>query len=179
MATGKDDPRFDEGVTPVKVIAPHPTRTPPQLPPITDDAPEWYLHARAELGTHESQLDGKPNPRVHEYFQTTAFKAGDADDAWCSAFVNWCMQRSGIKGTGSAAARSWMRWGMALPKPRLGCIAVFWRGDPKAATGHVALYVGESVSTISVLGGNQHNQVCVAPYPRARLLGYRYPVGVK
>lgn len=179
MPTDPDDPKFDGGDTPVRVIKAHPLRTPTALPPYDENAPEWYIHACAELGVHEHLPNGAANPRVHQYFQATRYQAGTADDAWCSSFVNWCMNRAGIAPTHGANAKSWLKWGTELRTPRLGCVAVFWRGAPQSAQGHVAFYVGETPSTISVLGGNQNNQVCVAPYPRMRLLSYRWPSGVK
>lgn len=140
----------------------------------------WIQHAQREEGTRET-VNGKNNPRIHDYFQATGFKAGEASDAWCSAFANWCMKQAGIKGTNSAAAQSWLRWGVELPltEPRPGCIVVFSRPTPtNPNSGHVAFYVRSTRGYIHVLGGNQNNRVCVRPYPSSRLLGYRWPEGV-
>jgi hypothetical protein len=62
-----------------------------------------------------------------------------------------------------------------VDKPYPGCIAVFSRGDPRSWTGHVGFYAGESGGNIQVLGGNQSNQVSIAPQAKSRLLGYRKP----
>ena len=42
--------------------------------------------------------------------------------------------------------------------------------------GHVGFAVREFEHTVLVLGGNQNNQVCLKHYPRAQLLGYRWPL---
>lgn len=142
-------------------------------PPTPD--PAWMTIARTYLGTREMLQNGQPNPLIAEFFQATGFKGGDAGDAWCSAFANHCMQKAGLKGSGKANARSWLAWGgRQLTLPTTGCVVVFAR-PPEPASGHVAFFVSEEKNWINVLGGNQANAVCVRPYARARLLGYRAP----
>lgn len=147
-----------------------------------EDLPPWYLLARKELGVKEV-AGAAAHPRVLEYLATTSLPAtlrASDETAWCSAFVNWCVTKAGIKGTGLANARSWLGFGEQLMQPRVGCIAVFSRDSAGAASGHVAFYVGESIDLhghhfVHVLGGNQSNSVCEALYPKSRLLGYRWP----
>jgi uncharacterized protein (TIGR02594 family) len=129
--------------------------------------------AQAEEGTRE-RVRGIANPRIHEYFQATGFKAGDASTEWCSAFVNWVLREAGLARSGKAAARSWLSWGRGVDVPMYGAVTVFSR-PPHNYHGHVAFYVREEKNYIHVLGGNQGNAVCVRPYPRSRLLGYRLP----
>jgi uncharacterized protein (TIGR02594 family) len=140
--------------------------------------PPWLAIARGELGTREL-VNGKANPKIAEYFQATGFKGGDAQDAWCSAFVNACMKRAGIRGTNSASAQSWLRWGIQLDEPRLGCVCVFSR-PPNPGNGHVAFFISREKNWIHVLSGNQNNMVCVKPYAADRLFdsGMRWPEGV-
>ncbi len=45
--------------------------------------------------------------------------------------------------------------------------------DP--ALGHVGFLVGETADAVILLGGNQGDRVCVAAFPRARLLDLRWP----
>jgi uncharacterized protein (TIGR02594 family) len=136
--------------------------------------PSWLTVARTYLGTRERLPNGKVNPLIAEFFQSTKFKGGDADDAWCSAFANHCMRKAGVRGSGRANARSWLDWGVALEQPTLGCVVVFSR-PPKPSEGHVSFFVGADKNYITVLGGNQNNAVCVRPYPRARVLQFRMP----
>ena len=60
--------------------------------------------------------------------------------------------------------------------PRVGAIAVFWRGRPDSWTGHVGFVVGETASHIVLLGGNQSNAVNVMKIKRKRFLGARWPL---
>jgi uncharacterized protein (TIGR02594 family) len=96
---------------------------------------------------------------------------------WCAAFVGWCLERAGVPGTGKANARSYLDWGGPLMKPRPGCIVVFSRGGNQAQ-GHVGFALREMAGRIDVLGGNQGDAVSIQRYPRDRLLGWRWPVGV-
>lgn len=132
-----------------------------------------HLHiAFDELGIAE--LPGaSDNPRILEYLETCESLPeelrGHDETAWCSAFVNWVVETAGGTGTNSAWARSWLGWGEASTELELGLVAVFSRGEG----GHVGWVVGWSDQYIKVLGGNQGNEVSIAYYPRARLLGLR------
>lgn len=134
--------------------------------------------ARSQMGVRERLPTGGGNPRIVEYFSATAFKSGDADDAWCSAFANWCMSKAGIPGTGAANARSWLHWGILLEQFVPGCVVVYER-PPNPGSGHVHFGVQLTGSTVIGLGGNQSNMVRLQAYPRSRVLGYRYPTGWK
>jgi uncharacterized protein (TIGR02594 family) len=47
------------------------------------------------------------NPRVLNYFKEIGQGwVKDDETAWCAAFVNWCLVKSGKPQTGSLAARS-------------------------------------------------------------------------
>lgn len=148
----------------------------------TRDVPEWFAIAEHEIGIQEVAGPGS-NPRVVEYLKTTSLPASMAesdDTPWCSAFVNWCMERAGIQGTGRANARSWLTWGQPLQMPRVGAVMVFSREQAGASAGHVSLFVRDeqmpSGKTVYwCLGGNQNNRVSVNMYPAARLIGIRWP----
>lgn len=91
----------------------------------------------------------------------------------CSAFVNWVVIQAGIPGTNSAAARSWLRWGESTTFVK-GCIVVLKRGD-SPWQGHVGFGLEEKGKVVTVLGGNQDNSVCVLPFNKYSVLGYRLP----
>lgn len=135
--------------------------------------PNWLAIAIKELGVSEVPGD-QHNKRIVEYHATTTLKATTDEIPWCSSFVNWCINESGLIGTNMAAARSWLGWGARLSIPALGCVVVISRGT-NVAQGHVGFYTGAEGSNIKILGGNQGNQVSVALFPKDRLLGYRWP----
>ena len=145
-------------------------------PPSHPDDPPWLRVGREEIGVKE-YAHMSDNPRIVEYHRTTTLGpqlASQDETPWCSSFVNWCFEECYFEGTDSAAARSWLGWGVVLQAPRPGCVTVFSR-PPSPTSGHVGFYMGESADSILVLGGNQSNAVNVSAYPKARLLGFRWP----
>lgn len=133
-----------------------------------------YTLARKDEGTWEWR-DGH-NPKVVQYFADVGHAwVKDDETAWCAAFVGAMLKRAGMPHTGQLNARSYLNWGepVALEDAQEGDIAVFSRGDPNGWKGHVAFYVSHKGAHISVLGGNQDNQVNEKNYAKSRLLGIR------
>lgn len=135
----------------------------------------WLDIAKREIGVKE--IPGpKHSGRVLEYHMVTKNSATTDEVPWCSSFMNWIMLQAGFRGTGSAAARSWLDWGETLSEPRYGAVVVLWRGSKDSWTGHVGLYMCEDDEFVFLLGGNQGNRVCIQGYPKEQILGYRWPV---
>ena len=118
---------------------------------------------------------GDSNPRITEYHSNTNIAGYDDKAAWCSSFLNWVFVQAGIKGTGSALARSWLDWGTPLDEPKLGCVVVLEREDPTGWKGHVGLFLKVENERIHLLGGNQLDEVREHNYPLSSVLGYRWP----
>lgn len=149
------------------------TATEPTLPP-------WMHIAQTYERAGILEVPGdKAHPTILSFFKHTSLKGSKLalsdETAWCSAFACACMEQAGIKSPRSARARDWLKWGVELTEPRPGCIVVFWRGHPTGAEGHVAFFVDGDATTVHVLGGNQRNRVCVAPYERDHVISYRWP----
>lgn len=133
-----------------------------------------YEIAKKELGVKEVPGPGD-NPRIIEYL-----KAVDFNDETplhdsiphCSAFVNWCLQQAGGKGTRSAMARSFLGWGIETKTPKEGDIVVFKRGGSKSK-GHVGMVVEVLPLYVKCLGANQSDMVCIQQYNKTLVLGYR------
>jgi uncharacterized protein (TIGR02594 family) len=153
---------------------------PPKPAPSTGTGPAWMKIASNEQGTHE--IRGRAaNPRIVTYHATTTLRARSDETSWCSSFVNWCLQQSSIRGTNSAGAASWKKWGNASPA-RYGAVAVIFNAgvahSSLTATGnHVAFLVEETKTHWVLLGGNQSNSVKVSRFPKAKwkLLALRWP----
>lgn len=128
------------------------------------------LIALGEVG--QCEWSKGDNPRIIEYHDATSLSSDDEETPWCAAFVNWVLSQAGIKGTGLANAKSFLKWGKATDTPSKGCIVVFDRGS-NPAQGHVAFYVSETPTHICVLGGNQGDEVNISKYPKEKLKGYR------
>jgi uncharacterized protein (TIGR02594 family) len=165
-----------ELLIPVAASSGKPGTTPPKPSPQTtvnivkagEVMPRWLLIARQEVGIHENSAPRQDNPRIIEYLKSTSYDGELTDEVkWCSAFVNWCITQAGLKGTGSAAASSWLAWGKKLTQPRLGCIVVF--------NHHVGFYTGAAGSHFLLLGGNQSNAVNKENKSPSEVLAYRWP----
>lgn len=80
--------------------------------------------------------------------------------AWCSVKLNADLRKVGVKGTNSAGAYSWSKWGMRCP---------FWFGsvlDIKHRSGgrHVAFFmywVDQASGLAAIYGGNQGNKMSI------------------
>ncbi|ACH37802.2 MAG: hypothetical protein ACD_55C00083G0002 [uncultured bacterium] len=140
----------------------------------------WMDIARKEVG--QKEIAGpEDNPRILSYHATTTLKATDDETPWCSSFVNWCLMQVGIKGTNSAAAKSWLHWGRPSgPVP--GAVVVVCsskRTDRSFSTSgaHVGFLIEETATDFRLLGGNQGNKVQESRFPKAtwNLLGSRWP----
>lgn len=144
----------------------------------------WFNIAKAEEGVREMMGPERHNARILEYHRTTTLKASDDETPWCSSFVNWVMIQSGRKGTNSAAAKSWLDWGVSVKNPERGSIVVIKQksGGASRATGsasgyHVGFYVASTATHVKILGGNQDNQVRETNYSLKsfEIIGYRKP----
>jgi uncharacterized protein (TIGR02594 family) len=115
----------------------------------------WLTWAKSKIGVHEIPGPGD-NPEIDSWFKFTTLDKADWHDAtpWCSVFVNAAFGLTGFKGTGSAAAISWAKWGHeveydeALP----GDVVVF---EWDSGGHHVALLETKDDNRVKVLGGNQ------------------------
>lgn len=90
----------------------------------------------------------------------------------CAENVNAALAARGIRGSGSAMAKSFLQWGRASgPVP--GAVAVYHRGRPGAATGHVAIVAAVSGGIVRVWNPTPHGWRLVPQHRRA--IAYRVP----
>jgi len=137
-----------------------------------------YQAAQIDLGLDWKELSGpESNERI-----LACYKAVDGlgnpemwDDskiAWCSCYVNKKIQDAGGRGTRSAAARSWLRWGKEIKTPHEGCVVILKRGKSEWQ-GHVGFLSKIDYKYVWILGGNQHNEVNITRFLRTDILGFR------
>lgn len=136
--------------------------------------PIWLSHARGYVGL--SEIPGpKHNPIILRFWKLIRAPFKDDETPWCAGFVGGVLEEQGFKSTRSAAARSYLKWGVPLEAPAVGCIVVFSRGHRQ---GHVGFVVGKDQrGNLMVLGGNQADAVNVKPFSKARVLDFRWPAG--
>lgn len=137
----------------------------------TSEDPKWIIRAKSQIGVKE--VRGGENPQIIAYDSATTLKAKEDEVAWCSAFVCWCLEQSGIKSNQNAWAQSQATFGKPLSKPQYGCIVVFrWSVE----SGHVGFYMGtNSDGSIKVLGGNQSDSVRYSNFGTGSVIAYRWP----
>jgi uncharacterized protein (TIGR02594 family) len=101
------------------------------------------------------------NPLIVDFFGATSYRANNDMIAWCAAFANWCLERSGRTGSRSAASQSFLSKDFkATNDPKPGDLAVFTCYDKASGKslglGHVTFFKGTISNTrIRVVGGNQ------------------------
>jgi uncharacterized protein (TIGR02594 family) len=160
------------------------------LPPAAGDSAPWLKVATDEMNRGVTRdANDKNTADIQAYFKVTGTPDPDLHEAWCAAFVSFCMKNSGVAEVESsmksvsplAMATSWKYWGKPAPVPHpIGCVVVL---KPVDGHGHVGfLWEGSNQQTIQLLGGNQkkrgedHNHVGVVPFSADRVAenGYRW-----
>jgi uncharacterized protein (TIGR02594 family) len=120
----------------------------------------------------ESELPGKQhNSEILFYHSFTTYKATTDEVPWCSSFMNAAAFINGFKGTESAAARSWLDYG-AKGDGSVGDICILKR----VGGNHVAFIAApyhKDDQFVTLLGGNQSDQVKVSKYLAANILAIR------
>lgn len=130
-------------------------------------------HALKEYGVSERPGDVH-NPKIVGYFADIIQHRFKTDEtAWCSAFIGAMAVRSNLEGSKALNARSWLDYGRIIKKPRVGDVVILWRESVTSWKGHVGIFISfsEDGKYVNVLGGNQSNKVCIAPYYSSRVLG--------
>lgn len=158
--------------------------------------PYWLIIARAELLRGVYEIPGpESEARIQEYQQHSALRWPHSDDniAWCSDFVGWSIQGGDgrlvklfgitpLVGTQSAAARSWLGWGVgvSITNPPIGAVMVLkHEGGPgpevRDAPGHATFFDGWAApGWVRGLGGNQSNMVRTSNYEVKHIIGMRW-----
>lgn len=132
----------------------------------------WVQAARQDIGLRE--LPGAPTaPRISRMLSTLGAWWRDDETPWCGVAEAAWFTEAGITPPDKwYRAKEWLTWGTSLLAPLVGCVVVFER----VGGGHVGLVVGfDDLNRLLVLGGNQGDKVCIAPFDRARVAGFRWP----
>ena len=102
------------------------------------------------------------NPIIIMFFSATATKPYMGDQtAWCAAFANWILLRSGLERTNSAGSASFRGKWKSTTDPSPGDIVVF-ANKKDAAFGHVGFFNGwinRTDGRMSLCGGNQKDRL--------------------
>lgn len=144
------------------------------------DEPIWLIEARKYVGLKEIKGQ-KHNQLIIDFWKSIKLSGIKNDEVpWCAAFVGAMLEHCNIKSTRKDSAKSYMDWGVPLDKPCIGAIVVFWRDSKDSGSGHVAIVTGkDNKGNITVIGGNQGDEVNEKSFPINRVLGYRWPAEIE
>jgi uncharacterized protein (TIGR02594 family) len=91
---------------------------------------------------------------------------------WCARFMNFVLERVGLKGTGSDLAMSFRHYGHSISGPKVGAIAVLAR----RGGGHVGVVSGvDANGNPIIISGNHGRRVGEGIYSRSRVVAYVMP----
>jgi uncharacterized protein (TIGR02594 family) len=140
---------------------------------------QWIDTARSYLG--EARIEGvADNPRILDLWDAAHLTHdGGDEDPWCAAFVGGAFAMNGLRGSGSAAARSYADWGEPCEFRRGAVVLIQPPGSPHIT--HVAFALEDRGDTVLVIGGNQGgDHACtVTAFKTRSIVGYRWPIGVE
>jgi uncharacterized protein (TIGR02594 family) len=93
--------------------------------------------------------------------------------------MNFILERTGRRGSGSNLARSFADYGSRIDGPQIGAIAVMARRGRAAGGspgGHVGVVSGiDPRGNPIIISGNHGHRVAEAVYPRGRIFAYVMP----
>lgn len=141
--------------------------------------PAWMTAALKDVGVREVAGKGS-NPKILAYRDKAGIKIGGEDSVvpWCAIFINAKLAEAGVKGSGSAMARSFVSSANfeRLKEPVIGCITVI-SSSRGPASGHVFFNAGENGLFFLGLGGNQDDEVNLSMFQKKKLVGHFWPKG--
>lgn len=135
-----------------------------------------YEFAKLEWVKDIKEIPGpESNPRIVWYASFTTLRATDDETPWCSAFMCAMAFLASQPSTKSAAAISWMNYGID-GDGSVGDIAIL-----KRVGGHHVAFVNKPYAKgdrlINLLGGNQGSAVSIEDFKAENLIGFRrFPV---
>lgn len=125
-----------------------------------------FFKAKSQWGQKEI-YGAEDNPQIVNYFTATDYGHAKDEIRWCAAFINWCLRECNFPRTKSAAAVSFLKWGVPLSMPTQGCVIVLQHPN---GNHHVGLFGHVEGNYIFLLGGNQSNSVCIAGFHKSEVM---------
>ena len=126
---------------------------------------EPLLRSRSDAAQQAAQVPGATALLLEalRWRGHTAKQIGVPSQLWCADFMNFHPR----------AARSFLKYGKLLDGPRVGAIAILYRGPNN---GHVGVVRGtDGQGNPILISGNHGPTVMQSTYPKERVLGYVMP----
>jgi uncharacterized protein (TIGR02594 family) len=143
----------------------------------TSSVSKLVLNSATKTAADNGAKPGETNPLLEalRWKGANSAQVGVPDELWCADFMNFILSQTGQGGTGSRAARSFLKYGKQVDGPRVGAIVVFTRGS-NGQSGHVGIVRGtDGDGNPIVISGNHGKRVAESVYPKAKVLGYFMP----
>lgn len=141
-----------------------------------ESAPDWYKLALQDYGMRELLPDGTLNPKVRKLFADyTKFPTDlvNKTTPWCAAQMCAWLERSGWESPHSAAASSFLNYGVPSGWVR-GAICVIPRIGGSGF--HVTMFAGTVDSSLFIgYGANQRDACLPAFYQMVKVVAKRWP----
>jgi uncharacterized protein (TIGR02594 family) len=136
------------------------------------DKSPWLTWLRNNIGQEEI-AGSRHNSWIVKLFKYTSYRTNEDETPWCAACMNAALEETGFKGTGSAAAKSFIRIGN-LCELKVGALVVISR-----APGRFHITCCDDIIDsrhFSGIGGNQSNSLRISVYDRSKIVAVRWPV---
>lgn len=137
------------------------------------ELPRMVQEGLKEYGTKE-MAGANNSPTIMGWAKELGIQHEYTADAvpWCGLFMAVCAFRAGKAVPKHPLwALNWANFGTPGNQPCLGDVLTFVR----SGGGHVAMYIGEDKIAYHVLGGNQHDEVCITRIDKKRMHSVRRP----
>ena len=138
----------------------------------------WLKIAIAEIGVKEFESPNV-NPRISEYHQSTDKLSGKTQALpWGCSFLSWVFSQAKTpENPKSGRCADYAAFGTQLGEPRVGALVILSRkGVPELISGFAGFYIKSNADTVTILGGNIHNEVAVSDFPMSIVTAYRWPI---
>ena len=115
-------------------------------------------NSRLFIGLNEAK-DGDRDRELIKKFHEAANLKATAETPWCASFVSYILKKSGVKISGSARAKDFLKKGVPVKKEELkkGDVIVYDRGGEK---GHVGFFTGKYKGDVPIIiAGNTSDEV--------------------
>jgi uncharacterized protein (TIGR02594 family) len=144
-----------------------------------EDISPWLTWLIKHQG--QKEIPGvKHNLWIVNLFKFTSYKTNKDETPWCAACINAALNLTGYKGTNSAAAASFDKYGTETTLKPGAIITVRHANGGRHVT---CLHHIVDKHNIACIGGNQNNQVKISVYNISgnakghdELMGCRWPV---
>ena len=143
----------------------------------TSSVSKLILNSETKPTAQAATKSGESNPLLEalRWKGANSTQVGVPSDLWCADFMNFILGQTGQGGTGSRAARSFLKFGKQVDGPRVGAIVVLTRGG-NSQSGHVGIVRGtDGEGNPIVISGYHGHKVAESVYKKEKVLGYFMP----